>query len=170
MMDTKAINFYFFSLICSLLLISCQSRSDWQVSQIDATKEKFSSSRLFSKTEDPLHGMDVELIFNGTEIKSYLSVHSRLLVPSKENPSSVFVTLKAADKKETFLAYLLEGKQKCLLSQEGTEFLLSYLNTNREIIILLTGYRRSLSPRSFEKQYRAFTHPSSWEIPFQFKI
>lgn len=152
------------------LLTACQPRSGWQVDQIDATEERFSSSRLFSKTEDRLHGVDVEIIRNVASLSTYLSVHSRHLVASKEDPSLVSIGIKTEDKTQRFTAYLLEGGQKCLLSQEGTEFLVECLNSNREITILLTGYRRSLSPRSFEKQYRAFNHPSSWEVPFQFKL
>ncbi|NGX27368.1 MAG: hypothetical protein K940chlam6_01302 [Chlamydiae bacterium] len=135
-----------------LLLSSCQRHSQWQCHHINEKTAK--ATRVLYRSEDPVQGIDVEMIQADGELATYLQVHSQPLLPSEEDPEKTEVTITTAQSEMTFLAPFHRGAQRVRLSEELQTQLISILKEGNPITLELTGYRETIDPERFQKVFK----------------
>ncbi len=63
-------------------------------------------------------------------------------------------------------AYRLEGGQRFLLSEEITRVLIDALNNNKDVTLILHGYRSTIKAEDFSEKFKQFLKPFPLQNPF----
>ncbi len=142
-------------MIFLFLLCSCGTQSSWQVSHLQTGNSAFDSSRVLFSSNDPVNGLDVELIRSDGQIFAYLQVHTQETIPYEDNPKEAIVRLIMQDKTIESIAHRHEGGQRLLLTEPLKQTLLDALKLEKDVTIELMGYRTTLSGKGFLDSYAA---------------
>jgi hypothetical protein len=153
-----------------LLLTSCNKQSHWSNDQVHSRQQESRSAKLYYRSPDPVHGIDLEFLQTQEHLKVYLNVHS-IPVPAHEgNPKSAQVNLLINSEPMRCVAYRLEGGQRFLLPDEIAEMLIKALKNNQEVSISLTGYRSIVKAEDFSAKFDRLLHPFRLQNPFHLPL
>jgi|GEM_PF-2789930 len=131
-----------------LLFASCQRHSQWQCTHVKETACE--SSRILYRSEDPVQGIDIEMIHTDGELSTYLQVHSEpLFVTEKTSP----VVIKSIRGEMSSMATSHRGAQRVRLNDDLQTELISALKEGYLVDIELSGYRETIDPSRFQKVF-----------------
>jgi hypothetical protein len=150
----------------SVLLFSCSRQGHWTSDQVNSDKQEFSSTKLSYLSNDPAHGIDLELLKIGERLNVYLNVHSVPVPPHQGHQKSAFLKLDIDGKIIRCETYRLEGGQRFLLPDDIAKIVIESLQSNKEITFILSGYRSTIKAEDFSAKFDQLLHPFPLQNPF----
>lgn len=129
-----------------LLLASCQRHSQWQYTHVRETT--CDSTRIMYYSEDPIQGIDIEMIHTDGELATYLQVHSEPVHVSEDKTP---VVIRTSHGEKSFLAPSHRGAQRVRLTDVLQTELISALIEGNPVTLELCGYRETVDPARFQK-------------------
>jgi len=134
-----------------LLFSSCTGSDRWTVSHLGSHKE--GSSRLTYSSQDAVNGLDLEFLRVGTDLHTYLQVHSQSIPPLNGNPKEALVVFKFGDKELSGVAFRHEGGQRLMLPPAMQQQLINALKEEKQVTIRLQGYQAVIDAASFPQSF-----------------
>ncbi|MBS0620780.1 MAG: hypothetical protein JSS61_04905 [Verrucomicrobia bacterium] len=125
-----------------LFAAGCEKPTDWESSQITSHAKEHCSSRLYYCSQDPVGGIDVEVIETAEHLRAYLIIHSSP-IPSER----AIAHFDFGDKTLDSPLHPLQGGQRFLIPDAVQEILLASLRAGKSVQIKLAGYE-ALIPSS----------------------
>jgi hypothetical protein len=147
----------YFSIL--LLLASCGHSDHWEVSHIQTGNASYDSSKLVYPAQNPVSGVDLEILKVAGEMHAYLQVHSQIIPAYLGNPKEAFVTLYIDQQPFFGVAARHEGGQRLLLSPELQTLLFEALEKNKSVKIELEGFSAVVQPEDFPKYLGELSSP-----------
>lgn len=151
-------------------LCSCTEQEHWAFDQIRSGEKDYSSTRLCCNAQDPVNGIDLEMIQAQESLKVYLLVHASPIPRRPDNPKTSSVTLTVDGEKKQFAAYRFEGGQRLQLDSDAVDFLFTSLRAGQTVAIAVPGYRSTIRANDFPSLYaklqKPFPLPSLIQMPF----
>lgn len=145
---------------------SCSHPQQWAFQRIDAGDQQFNSTKLTYHSQDPINGIDLELMQTPNLLRSYLNVHSLPIPSLKDDPKATAVNLCIGDNTYQFLARRHEGGQRLVLPQEMTEKIIEGLLQHLPLKIKVPGYAVVIEAEGFEEKFQQLGHTPLFRNPF----
>ncbi len=160
-----------FALSVLLHLSGCRSDNRWAFSRIDSQDTQFSSSKLTFASQDPIHGIDLELLSTNQELHLYLNVHSVPIPPLKTDPQHAAVRITIGiQESQSFEAWRREGGQRLLLPETAMHLIFDSLKNHLPVHIATQSYQTSVEPTGFLKYYQQMHKQPLFRNPFHLPI
>jgi|GEM_PF-2546417 len=151
---------------CILSFCSCNKHNQWVTQKVHADSKNFCSTKLSYPTENPLAGIDLELLKTEQTLDMFLAIHNRPIPSRPDSPNKI--PLKIESKSRTLSTEVIRhaGGQKFTVEPSDREFILECLNSQEVISLVLPGYKTTIDPNGFLQSYERFIHPTSLRNPF----
>ncbi len=156
--------------ILGLLLASCGSSSHWVSDQIHSEQKQHCSTKLCYLSQDPVHGIDLELVQTQEQLRAYLVVHSTPVPAYQKDPKQALLKITINSETSASPIYRFEGGQRFLLPPELACPLIEALKNNHEVSLSLSGYRTLIKPEDFSSKFEHFQHPFPLQNPFHLPL
>ena len=160
-----------FALSVLLHLCGCRSDNSWAFSRIDSQETQFNSTKLTFASQDPIHGIDLELVSINQQLHLYLNVHSVPIPSLKTDPqyAAVRITI-GTQESQLFEALRREGGQRLLLPETAMHLIIDSLKNHIPVHIAIHGYQTSIEPTGFLKYYQQMHKQPLFQNPFHLPI
>ena len=168
--DSASVDFRVLLSIFLTFLSACSSRSHWSSDQVYSDKKEFCSTKLSYLSPDPINGIDLEFLKIGERLNIYLNVHSVPVPPPKDNDKTVVLKLDIAGEILRCEVYRLEGGQRFLLPEDIASTLIRSLQNDKEITLILPGYRSTVQAEGFTEKFTQLNDPFPLQNPFHLPI
>lgn len=145
------------ALISALFLFSscAKSGSEWEYESMQSCDPPIIQAKLYLEPENIFHETGIEITYNsllGT--KMYLNLHGCPVKTSLEHKNLAKVSILIAGEEEESSAFIFQGNQRLLLSDELKSKIIAGLLNNHPVEIKVGNYYSKISPKGFEKKYR----------------
>lgn len=158
-------------LLASSLLFACSRQSShWSSNKIHSDVKEYSSTKLIYSSDDPINGIDLEFIKIGDHLNAYLNVHSIPVPSCKDGKKYSLLKLEAIGEVHQTKTYRFEGGQRFLLSEEIAKILVDLLQENKDVTLILPGYRTVIKAEDFPKKFHRLLNPFPIQNPFHLPI
>ncbi len=101
--------------------------------------------RVFTRLNDPVNNLQVEIIKHGDETHAYINVHSFTIPCYNNDPKKAQLTLITPEKELTMIVSRLEGGQRLRIPPEIVPDFLSILSENNDITLSLGHHYLTLN-------------------------
>lgn len=155
---------WFFILL--LAFASCQKDLYWSVHHLDTGNPLYDGSKLSYQPPEKLHGIQLEFYQTHDGLKLFLYILEK---PLNSKEGTISVSIRNQHKVQEFSAYLFQGGQRLLASQELSEALLDALKREETLTLRCENYVATIIPDDFAHFFTKFqTRPLV--IPIEFSL
>ncbi|MCP5469248.1 MAG: hypothetical protein H7A36_01925 [Chlamydiales bacterium] len=130
---------------------SCRQTTDW--SFLEQPKRGYRSATLCHAPSGlRTHELSMQLLKTQSGLTAYISRSVGKFRANSDGNVDFFI--KAGEHTVQTTAHCMSGGQKCLLTQEGAQAIISLLLQNKEVVVYTKRMCTTLSPKKFSTYYQ----------------
>lgn len=144
------------ALICALFLFSsCSKQSpEWQLESANSCEPYFLNAKLYLEPENIFREAGVEIAYNSAlGLRMYLNLFGcQLKSVDEKNFAEVIISIDGQEERSS--AFVYQGNQKVLLTEELSNKIITALLSDHPVEIRVGNYYSKISSDGFTKKYR----------------
>ncbi len=135
-----------------LLLTSCTC-PNWTLDKTITFNPCYNSGRLYFYADCCGKDLELELDRGASGLRMYINVFSLEIAPVILDPPQAELVITIEESEYKYLADILQGGQRLLLTDEARDLIIDTLQSNQIVILKAGRYKAAIQPENFSSLY-----------------